>query len=134
MDLLEEAMKVKAALYITDVFGKIKASTSPEMTRDNEMIAQQKLPMMTAHFDYITVNLFRQRVAQDIEKGAIRSAGNKSVIDTILKVYILDNLIKDNGILMSCGYISSNAFSSIIQALDICIKEIRPNMVSLVEA
>jgi len=39
LDLLEEAMQVRACLYIRDVFTKIASSTAPELTRDNEDMA-----------------------------------------------------------------------------------------------
>jgi len=114
LELLEEAMQVRAALYIVDVFNKMKESNAPEKTKENEIIAQQKLPMMFAHFDSVTVNVFRQRIEEDIKKGAIRSANNKAVYDCLVKIYILENLSKDNGILMSSGYISGQAFTLII--------------------
>jgi len=111
LDLLEEAMQVRAALYIRDVFSKIASSTAPDKTRDNEMLAQQKLPMMESHFDSVSVRLFRERVKGDIARGALKDAENTRLLEVMVKIFILESLQKDNGILFGAGYMAPAAYT-----------------------
>merc|ERR1712167_565997 len=56
------------------------------------------------------------------------------MLDLLLKIFILDSLNQTSAILLSSGYMTPKAFALLLQALDHCIKEVRPQMVSLVEA
>ena len=69
----------------------------------------------------------------DLARGALKDAKNVRLLEVMCKIFILESLNKDNGILSGAGYMTRAAHTQIIQALDVCIKEIRPQMVSLVE-
>lgn len=125
-DILEEALQVRATHYLKDVYTVVASTNAPDKTRDNEMVAQQKLPMVYAHFDCITAHIYRERLSNDTKNGAIKNANNRALLNLLGKIYMLDSLSKDNGILFSCGYMAPDSFRYIIQALDICIKEVRP--------
>jgi len=59
LDTLEEALQVRACHLINSLFSRMKDSKDPAKTQDNEIFAQEKLAMMVAHFDCLTITIFR---------------------------------------------------------------------------
>lgn len=60
LDLLEQALQVRASHLINDLFTRMGASNEHQKTQDSELFAQEKLAMMAAHFDCLTIHIFRK--------------------------------------------------------------------------
>jgi hypothetical protein len=61
---------VKACLLIAETFARIKASHEHEKIKDNDLFAQDKIEMMVAHFDALTITIFRNQLANHPPKDA----------------------------------------------------------------
>jgi hypothetical protein len=64
LDTLEEALQVRACHLINSLFTRMKECKEPAKTMDNEIFAQEKLAMMTAHFDCLSIAIFKTCVAK----------------------------------------------------------------------
>ena len=65
----------------------MRANHEHDKVKDNELFAQDKVEMMTAHFDAISVYIFRK------EKGALGPKDNGgALLDLMCKMYCLESI------------------------------------------
>ena len=97
---------------------------------DNEIFAQEKLAMMTAHFDCLTITIFRHCVAAK----QLKNTQNRAHLNLLCKIYALDSLTKNTSILYSAGFLGQGCHAYFFPAMDTLAQELRPQMIPLVEA
>lgn len=59
LDVLEEALAVRAAVQIRDTAAAIAQSSAKTKEIDNELFAQMKIDMVRAHVNYLVFHIFR---------------------------------------------------------------------------
>jgi len=79
----------------------MKDCKEPTKTMDNEIFGQEKLAMMVAHFDCLTITIFRHCVAAK----QLKNTQNRSHLNLLCKIYALDSLNKNTSILYSSGFL-----------------------------
>jgi hypothetical protein len=114
LDTLEEALSVRACHLINDLFSRMKDCKEPAKTMDNEIFGQEKLAMMVAHFDCLTITIFRHCVAAK----QLKNVQNRSHLNLLCKIYALDSLNKNTSILYSSGVLSQGCHSYFFPAMD----------------
>jgi hypothetical protein len=67
IDLLQEALEVRALIEIHETFTRISESPEKdESVMENELFAQDRLRMITAHIECLTVEIYRSEFNQRI--------------------------------------------------------------------
>lgn len=59
LDVLSNALAVRAAILIRNTVQAISESQEPEMIKDNELFAQMKIDMVKAHVNHLSFVVFR---------------------------------------------------------------------------
>lgn len=61
LDVLEEAMAVRAAIQIRDTAVAVRESKAKPQEIENDLFAQMKINMIKSHMHYLAFHIFRQQ-------------------------------------------------------------------------
>lgn len=62
LDVLEEALKVRAAFNVRETLKKLLVSTAPDNEKTNSLFAVEIINMTKNHIMYMTYLIFKQQV------------------------------------------------------------------------
>ena len=116
-------------MLIVETLQRIKASKEHDKVKDNDLFATDKVEMMTAHFDAMTISIFRNHLA----KMGPKDTNSRYLLELMCKIYCIESLMRNSAIVFSAGYMVSGTHKLPHQAMDIMIKELRPQMIPLIE-
>ena len=85
--------------------------------------------MTRAHLRYLQLHLFRS-VCQQAQFRDPRVAAQ---MDLLGKIYCLEELLKDGAAVYDTGFLAPGCFREMQKAMDKCVAELRPQLVSLSE-
>lgn len=127
---LLDALALRAGLLLLSTAKKVNESKEHAKVKDNELFARDKLCMAKAHFKYVSILIF----SHSVNEMQVKDANIKKALTDLVKISALHELQQDSTSLYACGYFAVEALALQNEAMDVLIKKIRPDMVSLGEA
>ena len=86
--------------------------------------------MVNAHIFYLHFHIFRTKV----ESIQFKDSRIKDHLNTLTKILALDHLLNGGAVVFDSGFFATGSYGHLQEAMAICIKEIRPQMIPLVES
>ena len=86
--------------------------------------------MIKAHMFYLVFNVYRTK----IEEIPFKDARIKDHLKLLGKILALDHLLNGGAVVFDSGFFATGSYANLQQAMSICIKELRPQMIPLVES
>jgi len=129
LDVLEEALAVRAAVQIKDTAAAITNSQAPLKEKDNDLFAQMKVNMVRAHINYLVFVIFRRQ----IETHAFKDQRIKPLLNEIGRIWAINSIVESIGPIFDTGYFAPSASKLLTEALDILVRRLRPQLIPLVE-
>ena len=105
------------------------ASGQSAKVKDNETFAQDKLTMVKAHMEYILFHVARTK----IESTEFQDPKVKEHLILLTKISALDLLINQGAVVFDSGFFAPGSYSNLQKAQKICIENLRPQMIPIVE-
>ena len=96
---------------------------------ENELFAQEKLMLVKAHFKYLQLHIYSNKLHQQ----AFEDERLRPILLDLLRVTALKDLISDSSLLFASGFFAPEAHAQMREALDLVIKRLRPQLLSLAE-
>ena len=121
---------MRASYLIKKTHTAIQASEEPQRTKDNELFAQAKVNMTRAHFQAISLTLYRNQV----ESQEFKDSRIKPLLLELAKIYALSTLMEDPAPVYDSGFFGSDASSNMKEALAQLVAAMRPQLLPLVES
>lgn len=100
INVIEQAMAVRALFQIKNTVSKLAASKEPAKVQDNEVFAKLKLNMVNSHVKYLGFYLFKTM----IERHTFKDANIKPILIDLAKIVALKSLSEDCGAVYAAGY------------------------------
>ena len=132
LEILDEALKVNAAYLLDRMLKTFKDNENvPKKDLNNLMYGEDLVELSNAHIRYVTFWNFRQR----LEKGDLKCPNNVANLTNLCRLYGLWSIRHNCTPIFEAGYFSSGlpVGSWILEAIKIVLKELRPQMVNIVE-
>lgn len=125
LDLLEEAMTVRASYMIGDTCLRISQSKEPMETRWNEIFQQELVKMSRVHIMLVTYQIYRSYVSE---------TGNaEKIMTTLCKLFAAHDLYNDPTALYECGYFEAGQSKLLLEYIKSLLDIIRPQALPLIE-
>lgn len=87
-------MRLRAGTLIQETFIKVMSSKEPAKVKDNELFAQDKLVMVKAHFEYLSLHITHHK----IKTLKFKDTRIRPILLDLLRVNALTDLIKGGSI------------------------------------
>lgn len=100
LNVLEEALQVRAAYNISETFKKLASSSADDQEKINSIFAMEVLGMTKAHFMYLTYKTFKDF----LNTYKFKCPKVKENLTYLAMVYALTELQKDSTANYECGY------------------------------
>lgn len=114
LNVLRNALAVRAAKQIVDCSKSMSESQQPDKVKDNEIFGDEKLAMVKAHLRHVCMNLYLHQVGTC----KFKDSRIEPLLMDLARVHILGDLIKDCGAVYEAGYFAPNAHSNLKKALE----------------
>lgn len=122
VDMLEQALAVRALVHITKTVQSMAESKLSNKVKDNEKFARMKLDMIKMHMEYITLHLFKTHV----DSSSFKDARIKEHLMTCYRITALKSLMGNCGACYESGFFAAPAASQMSVASDQLIEKMRP--------
>ena len=86
--------------------------------------------MVKGHMFYIFFHIYRKRV----ESTQFKDSHIKEHLHLLTKILALDHLLNNGAIVFDSGFFATGSYTHLQEAMNICIKQLRPQMIPLVES
>ena len=105
------------------------ASDAPSKVKDNDLFYAAKNAMTKAHLKYLQFHLFWEacKEAQFSDPRILKQ------MELVGKIYCLDELLGDGAAVYDSGFFSPGTYRTMQKAMEQCVAEIRPQLLSLAE-
>jgi acyl-CoA oxidase len=126
---LQNALSVRAAFMVRDVLTKLKDKSIKKKIKVNDLYAQDLLLMSKFHHTYMSLTIFHLSATNSV----IKDPKIAEHLELLGKIYALKQLQLDSGILYETGFFKNGARHLIGEAMQKCLLQLRPQIISLVE-
>lgn len=92
LNLLEEALEVRAIHLILSCMELLKDSNAPEKTKQNDLFTMELQAMTSAHFKLITFIIFKNNYARH----QFKSQNIMKHIELLQRIYCLNEIMEDS--------------------------------------
>jgi acyl-CoA oxidase len=130
LELLENALATRAAYYIKSGATKYALSKLSDNEKVNSALAIDLVKMAHAHIMYVTLVNF----ITHIKTHPYTCQKVKDNLTILARIYALTELLQDSVPLYECGFLSVGSYQHLLEAQKENMKQIRPQMIPLVEA
>jgi len=108
----------------------MQASNQPDTVKENELFGQAKIAMTRAHFQAISLSLFRNQT----ENHVFKDSRIKVLLLELAKIYALSNLMEDPAPVYDSGFFGNDASLNMGEALAQLVAAMRPQLLPLIES
>lgn len=105
------------------------ASDAPTKVKDNDLFYAAKNAFTMAHLKYLQFHIF----LTSCQQAQMRDQRNLKLMELVGKIYALEELLNDGAAVYDTGFLSPGSYRAMQQAMERCVAEIRPQLVSLCE-
>ena len=122
-------MSINAASQLRSTFKRLAESKAPDVLKQNDLFADEIAKTTQLHLKYVLFMMAKQRITDY----KFTDSRLPPILLLLLRVFALKELIEESRLLYEEGFFNKGSSNLLSDAYNMCLRELRPHMLPLVE-